>query len=725
MYLVNIATICVAFLGSIICQVTNQGQDAGQNFPTEGRGFLTDGILSSVERSVPLPDGRLSAMEPSVPLPDGRLSALDRSVPLPDGRLSAIEHSVSGVDRSISLPDGRLSGVDRSVSLPDGRLSGVDRSVPLPDGRLSAVERQVGTVDRINLAGNDRGVASSTNIAQGIINGSRILSDGRTSAIARVFSSHREDYQLVHTECERAACSYPSLCYIPHPTDCFKFIMCQPLENGRIMSQAMPCAFGTKWKQGFEPACDRYNLVDCPNDKCKNPMVKSYSHHDSNCRTHWTCVNGKSRPACCARYHSYDVNTNKCVSDITCDAACPLLNDATCGAPGVRLANFADGNCRTHWDCEHGHPHPVCCPDGQGFDVFTSRCVPDRNCIHECPKEYSRSCSIPGTQSYDLVDKNCRTYMKCNKKGQADPTCCLNGLMYDVTQRRCISGVGSTCINAKCPFGYFEECRLEAVPGNAYVYKNLDAYGGMEMPCPVGTIFNATGCQCSPDPILLEPSPRPTFCTIDIVAKFPDLKNKGSAVAALLMIGKYGQGETGVGNMINFWDGGAGINIPFYGSQVLNKLYLEARLQPTAGSQFKQVFATSCNYVDRVPTFEVNFDQFQGTGGTLTILARTDGLPGFAEISFPYNFNDEFILRVIYDGQRIGAFLDSTVPNMSNSAARSLSGFIPIHRSGLRFAHCRNRDNMSGFIGHVSEIKFGKCLTREMHEALNSIPAVV
>ena len=63
---------------------------------------------------------------------------------------------------------------------------------------------------------------------------------------------------------------------------------------------------------------------------------------------------------------------------------------ATCGAPGVRLANFADGNCRTHWDCENGHPHPVCCPDGQGFDVFISQCVPDLNCIHGCPKEYSR-----------------------------------------------------------------------------------------------------------------------------------------------------------------------------------------------------------------------------------------------------------------------------------------------------------------------------------------------
>ena len=31
--------------------------------------------------------------------------------------------------------------------------------------------------------------------------------------------------------------------------------------------QVMPCAFGTKWKSGLEPACDRYDLVDCPNGK--------------------------------------------------------------------------------------------------------------------------------------------------------------------------------------------------------------------------------------------------------------------------------------------------------------------------------------------------------------------------------------------------------------------------------------------------------------------------
>lgn len=61
---------------------------------------------------------------------------------------------------------------------------------------------------------------------------------------------------------------------------------------------------------------------------------------------------------------------------------------ATCAGGGVRYADFPDGNCRTHWDCETGHPHPVCCSDGQGFNVFSSRCVPDPTCRDACPREY-------------------------------------------------------------------------------------------------------------------------------------------------------------------------------------------------------------------------------------------------------------------------------------------------------------------------------------------------
>ncbi|XP_045168867.2 uncharacterized protein LOC123531719 [Mercenaria mercenaria] len=725
----------------------------GHNLAAGGRVQLPDGrIQLDVGHSAV--DGHISEAGGIVQLPDGRISHVDHKIstaeritPI-DRRMTAVERRVSHVDPSVSIPDGRIFNIDGSISptnrintltdgrnLPsDGRMSPVDGRIPLPDGkislpdrgispvdrRVSAVERRVSQVDR-RISDVDRRVVAPNggNLA---IDGVLSPSSGRISPINRIY----DDPMFIHNECVKQACPYPSLCYIPHPRSCFHFIMCRPLENGQIISTAMPCAFGTKWKPGLEPSCDRFDLVDCPIDKCKHPSVSAYTHDDRNCRTYWTCVNGRSRPACCAKYHSFDPVTNQCVSDIRCDSVCPLLNDATCGAPGIRLAHFADENCRTHWDCENGHPHPVCCPAGQGFDVFRSECVPNASCTHPCPNEYSESCSIPGTKSYGIVtDNNCRTYIKCDKYGQAHPYCCLPGMMYDVKAKQCVPGVGMKCVNAKCPYGHREECKLEVVPGNPRVYKNLDSFGGIVMPCPVGTVFNASGCQCSPDLMAQTTTLNPNVCTMAIQAIFPDLKNMGTAVAALLMIGEYGQGETGVGNMQSFWDGGDGISIPFYGSQSLIKLYLEARFRPTAGSQKKQVFVTSCNYVAGVPTFEVSLDQFQGTGGTIKLLAKTDGLPGLADISLPYKFNDEILLRVIYDGSKIGLFIDSNDPTMSKGAVRPLKGLIAIHRSGLRFSHCRYENNISGFIGFVSEIKFTKCLTKGMQDALDAATPVV
>ena len=66
-----------------------------------------------------------------------------------------------------------------------------------------------------------------------------------------------------------------------------------------------------------------------------------------------------------------------------------------------------------------------------------------------------------------------------------------------------------------------------------------------------------------------------TGCSLAIHVVPPSLRNQGTALAALLMIGDYGQGERGVGNMSAFWDGGDGLNIPYYGSQTLSKFYLE------------------------------------------------------------------------------------------------------------------------------------------------------
>ncbi|KAL4222146.1 hypothetical protein ACF0H5_018186 [Mactra antiquata] len=578
------------------------------------------------------------------------------------------------------------------------------------------------------------------------------------------------DPVFVEQECRRSGCQYPDLCYIPHPTNCFKFIMCQGLETGQVMAQAMSCGFGTMWKAGTDPACDRHDLVECMSDLCRDPAVTAYAHEDDNCRTFWKCQNGKSEPSCCNKYHAFNSVTGKCVPDIKCDTSCPLVNDATCKGPNAQYANVDDGNCRTFWDCENGHPHPVCCPRGQGFDVFKATCVLDPNCLQDCPKDYSASCAVVGTLSYDLVDKNCRTYMKCNSMGQADPYCCLPGLMYNAGIKQCVDAVGKDCVNAECPRGFLEgqlcqfeevpndpryytipksplgplvmlcstgtvfnqtqcmcaqhyqKCRLEAVPGKPNRYKNLDSYGGFEMPCPVGTVFNPAQCNCFPDPNVKPANPR-LGCSLDIDAHLPDLKNYGTAVAALLMIGEYGQGETGVGNMSAYWDGGAGLNIPFYGSQSFRKMYLETRFNPTAASRNKQVLLSSCQYLEGVPSLELTLSQFHGSGGILTLLAKNSDVnfAGVVEVEFPYLFNQDYILRVIFDGSNMGVFLDNQDPNLSNSEVQPFKGEIQVHRSGLRFTHCRYETDVSGFIGYVKEIKFTRCLTREMNEALNDI----
>ena len=73
-----------------------------------------------------------------------------------------------------------------------------------------------------------------------------------------------------------------------------------------------------------------------------------------------------------------------------------LFYPATCRGGQSTAANFADGNCRTYWDCAQGHPHPVCCKPDHRFDVFTLSCIPDVNCTDECPMEYT------GKLYYDL-----------------------------------------------------------------------------------------------------------------------------------------------------------------------------------------------------------------------------------------------------------------------------------------------------------------------------------
>ncbi|KAH3715884.1 uncharacterized protein LOC127856589 isoform X2 [Dreissena polymorpha] len=508
--------------------------------------------------------------------------------------------------------------------------------------------------------------------------------------------------------CARANCLSPSTCYIAHPNDCFRFVICTPTERGGMHAQDMPCAFGTKWSSA-EPGCGGYDIVDCMHDRCRSGDVSSYLHEDNNCRTYWRCANGRSVPACCEKYRKFvQINSThgECVNDATCESVCPLMNDATCRSGIIQASNFPDGNCLTYWNCTSGHPHPVCCPQGQGFNVFTSACDRNTKCIDTCPKEYDDTCSKTGTTSYDLVDNNCRTYMKCGKSGLADPFCCMPGQEFSPTARGCVAARTASCALESCPLGYLEECRFEAIPGDVTMFKFIDAHGGTEMSCGVGTVFNISECQCVRDTRPTTSSPVGS-CPMAIHFLPPGLKNRGSVTAALLMIGSHGQGETGVGNMTSvLWTGVDGINIPFYGSQDLWMFYLEVRVRPTAEPTVKQVLVSSCYYDGGMPSLEVSFPKAASPNMGNIMNIQVAGIT-FANIS--YNLNEDLVLKVIHTPSHVGVFMSQPgKPDVESIVP--MSGPVIIDRGGLRFAQCRYEDGVKSFIGYVQEIKFSKCI---------------
>ena len=68
---------------------------------------------------------------------------------------------------------------------------------------------------------------------------------------------------------------------------------------------------------------------------------------------------------------------------------CVMLFNLTeiCAGRGVETLYFPDGNCKTYWNCT-GSPHPVCCKDGMGYDMFSGRCVVNSSCTDPCPTNY-------------------------------------------------------------------------------------------------------------------------------------------------------------------------------------------------------------------------------------------------------------------------------------------------------------------------------------------------
>ena len=71
-------------------------------------------------------------------------------------------------------------------------------------------------------------------------------------------------------------------------------------------------------------------------------------------------------------------------------------------------------------------------------------------------KLFSDICAKRGVKSYNIPDKNCRTYMKCNEKGLDDPYCCRPGQRYDSVSNKCVPARTQKCKMQSCPSGFFE-----------------------------------------------------------------------------------------------------------------------------------------------------------------------------------------------------------------------------------------------------------------------------
>ncbi|XP_021358125.1 protein PIF-like isoform X2 [Mizuhopecten yessoensis] len=109
--------------------------------------------------------------------------------------------------------------------------------------------------------------------------------------------------------------------YARHPTECEKFIQCFLKESGVWYNKVQSCGVGEFWDHALL-ACRIAEVVDCPNDRCKDPSVTSVPHSD-NCRAYYHCETGRSVGQCCPNGSSF-VSERGCVNHTTCSQECQL-----------------------------------------------------------------------------------------------------------------------------------------------------------------------------------------------------------------------------------------------------------------------------------------------------------------------------------------------------------------------------------------------------------------
>jgi len=103
--------------------------------------------------------------------------------------------------------------------------------------------------------------------------------------------------QYYTEQCDRATMTLRAG-YKEHPTDCSKYIQCHMTTNGRLEGAERQCAYGTYWNPTYL-TCIYSSETVCRKDMCYMAENGRTRQDDRNCRGYWECRNNVSIPRCC------------------------------------------------------------------------------------------------------------------------------------------------------------------------------------------------------------------------------------------------------------------------------------------------------------------------------------------------------------------------------------------------------------------------------------------
>ncbi|XP_060603928.1 uncharacterized protein LOC132756707 isoform X2 [Ruditapes philippinarum] len=630
----------------------------------------------------------------------------DRGTGMVDRGTGKIDRGTGMVDRGTGMVDRGTGKIDRGTGMVDRGTGKIDRGTGIVDRGTGKIDRGTGMVDRamgtgpVGFGRRDRNV----------------LSPGLASIEQRRLN------RLCAEKCKTEHC------YLADELDCRNFINCQQDTRSSYHATLQPCAFGTYWaglQLQQKITCDVPTEVVCNRDYCGGlASGAKYDNPDGNCKTYWDCgIDGKPKPRCCKDGFRFDNKRNECVQDLLgrCHDKCPIKKDA-CVGKGNQTEFFDDGNCVTFWDCEDFTPHPVCCPEGQGYDAVRG-CINNPLCKDICPDQYKPDiCLRPNVEKYSLLDGSCRTYMRCNAVEGDERWCCPSNFVFDGNTQSCIEKTPDMNLKCSdlCPPGFKEVCPLRPAFNESDHFLTISHGIETKMPCAPGTEFTLHACGCS----LPVENPPDNSCALelDILFDAPTWHRLGSQSAVKIeSIGTIGEGPKLNGRTSYKFNGDLYFRTPFFQSSYEN-LFIKLVYLPEADGtigNYKQILLSNCMRVDLgAPSLELYLQNNE-----LILELATDGThqnaPGLAVGKVQYTPGMWNTLTVIYNGHDVYMLNEGT--GLPTFDRKPLTGAISVAAEGLDFGGCyTHRNRAEGYMGSLAELQFSKCLHQKWIDTFNA-----